>query len=246
MIRRFIPVIALAVGLGSATSPLRANSAAPIEILLEGITKFDGWADLTSFNYPGYSSGNWPQPIESNQPGSGSALFDKTEGPAYPGSVSVYSPFNQSWFSVYDNNPVANLQTVVFQIEIGEGPEGDLIPEDFPTLTYNEGETAGVSLILSELLVQEFDGYWPTIDGPKPVYRNLWIFQWTFSEVPVEITSFAIHWGVEAHSQIYALQLNQSDTFSPAIPEPSTIALCMAGLAFLCWTAKRRKQTQIC
>src|SRR5690554_5138230 len=119
-----------------------------IDPQLPGQTSYDGWlpfwnedngkrtSSLTQTYNPGYpkhpGSDPWPNPITSKQGSAGHdaglmKIANGTRGGAYPGDSSLYfgglgSVVNNfgGTVSVFDDTPVANLATVVFQIDIGE------------------------------------------------------------------------------------------------------------------------------
>lgn len=218
---------------------------------LPGTTQQDDWKVLTAGNYPGYPDAflatPWSTPITANTPGS--AALNKTSGTGSPFHSSLYSGgFNSTpntfggGFVLSDSAPVAGLETVLFQIEIGEAFGFDFWNEAFPTLSYNEGTQALVAPIFA-LISSEFAGTFPNPEGGEdlPIFINTWGFQWDLSGISEPITSFEINWSVVQHSQTYDLQLNQGDTFAMAIPEPSSLALLIGALGVGGFFAVRRR-----
>ncbi len=202
-----------------------------LDASLGGDTQTDGWENLTAANNPGYGSfpgaASWPAPIGSNAAGSGDAEFNKISGNGYPAGSSVYAPFTNTVFRISDNTAVANLETVVFQIQIGTAYGLDLTSA--PTLSYNGGSqalTATFSQLVSSVANGDFGG--------SPTNLNTLAYQWDLSSVSEEITSFAIDWTVASHTQTYALQMDQGSVMSQlvAVPEPGTYAIA-GGLLLL-------------
>lgn len=226
-------------------------TAATIDVGLTGTTSKDGWYNLTSANFTGYGSfpgsGAWPSPIESNTPGSGDATLNKTAGAAYLGGEGVYSggfsgTANTSGasFLASDSTVVDGLKTVVFQIEIVQAYGYDFYNNVLPTLSYNGGNqqiTAGYTKILS----QYQNGTFETPDGTQPLYVTLYGLQWDLSSISTPITSLEITWTTVQHSVIYAAQLDQSNTFTQVVPEPSTYALIGLGLGALLFMRRIRR-----
>jgi hypothetical protein len=246
---------ALASVLFAAGAAQAQTTPDPIAITLAGNTSYDGWNNLTAANYPGFpgfpGTGNWPHPITANTPGSGDATFNKIAngngGGAEPAGSSIYNggfsadPNTQgATFAVADSTPLANLQTLVFQLDIGQAFGYDLWNGALPTLTYTT--SAGVFNAAASFfgtLVKYDTG--ESVDMPigpggsleaVEIYQNLYAYQFDLSGVTDPITGFAIDYIGVQHSQIYAMQLDQSDvaysqaayTQSAAVPEPSTVA----------------------
>jgi hypothetical protein len=221
--------------------------ASPIDPGLSGNTQYDGWADLTAANNPGYpgfpGSAPWPAPIGSNQTGSGDADLDKVAGNAYPASAAIYFGGFGSAPNTYagtlelsDATPVADVETIILQVEIGEALGYDFYDDVFPTLSYNGG-TQALGPDNTFLVDQVLDGYVDTPAGPQPVYINTWMVQWDARSLGA-ISDFAIEFSGVEHSQVYALRLDQSDVY--AIPEPGSAALCLVGLAGLALASRKR------
>jgi hypothetical protein len=243
----------------------------PVAITLDGNTSYDGWNNLTAANYPGFpafpGTGNWPHAIVANTPGSGDATFNKIAngngGGAEPAGSSIYNggfsadPNTQgATFAVADATPLASLQTVIFQLDIGEAFGLDLYNGTAPTLTYTTGfGTFTEAAAFSDILIRYDTG--ESVDMPigpggelEPVeiYQNLRAYQFDLSGVGDPIASFEIDYTGVQHSQIYAMQLDQSDAvysqpaYIQAVPEPSTYALAsLAGGGGLLLHTLRRK-----
>lgn len=222
---------------------------------LSGTTQYDGWADLNATNFPGYGvypgSAAWPTPIGSNQAGSGDGAFNKTYGNGYPPSSGNYVYVTQfgggtfdptvvvGSFAVGDLTPVDGVKNVLFQTLMGGalmmgGEYVEFGSGIHPVLNYNGGSQSLVAdyyqLIWTGIVTS------PQGDGDG-FLRG---FQWDLSAAVDPITSFEINWSNANHAQIYGMQLDQSDVFGQAIPEPSALMLIALGGGFL--MARRRKR----
>jgi hypothetical protein len=133
---------------------------------------------------------------------------------------------------VSDLTPLANLKTLVFQIQIGEATGYDLYSA--PALKINGGSSV-VNLLFSGILNRFQSGTFtsPATGLDEPVYLNTRGYQWDVSSLGT-VTSFAIDFSGVTHSQIYGLQLDQSSSvFSSAvIPEPNVGGLVLAAACF--------------
>ncbi|MEM6333900.1 MAG: PEP-CTERM sorting domain-containing protein [Planctomycetota bacterium] len=225
---------AAAATLSMATA---VHAIGPVPVSLPGTTDFDGWDDLTTSNpqisstvipfpfpaFPGFSP--WPTSIDPTVTGSTGAAFDKVSGAGYPASVSIYaSPFGNGVFSVSDPTPLADLETIVFQVQIGEGSAGYL--QSVPTLTVNGGTVVptfsrGITDVTSEPI--------PFL-GNAIIPLTTFAYQWDLSGLG-PITDFDIQFATSGTSTtIFALQLDQGDTFANAnVPEPASLALLATG-----------------
>jgi len=250
MKRHTMLMAAASLGLASTSFAALTNYTLP------GTSDLDGWDNLTVSNpqvvangsFPGFpGSGPWPEPIESvltrgtptasDDDPTGDATFDKVLGNGYPAGSSIYaSPFEPAGtFTVADDTPVADLEQVIFQIEVGEGSDGFL--DGDPTLTVN-GSTS-VALDDSGILSSVFDP-----DGDfGPLTINTLAYQWDLSSLPGPITDFNVDYTLAGTSvQIYEMQLDQGDSFSAqVVPEPSAFA-AIAGLIVLGLVASRRRR----
>ena len=213
-----------------------------------GSSGSDAWVNVNSANFFGYGGfpGNspWPAPIGSNGTGSGDADLSRvagspTGGGPFLSSSSIYfGNFSQipnalgGTLRVSDSTPLANLKTLVFQIQIGEATGYDLYSA--PALKINGGSSI-VNPLFSGILNRFQSGTFPSpaTGLDEPVYVNTRGYQWDVSSLGA-ITSFAIDFSGVTHSQIYGLKLDQSSSvFSTAvIPEPNVGGLVLAGAFF--------------
>lgn len=254
----------LTLPLHSSATPI--NDASPQTITLTGTTDVDTWittsstSGLTAAANPGYpsfftSTNPWPAPIGSHV--GGDATLNKTAngagGGPFPSGESIYfgsfgtvvNTFGGS-LAVTDTTPISGLQTVVFQLEIGEAWGYDLFDGELPTLTYTYDNGSGtqtsdvLSASFSTILVSAFNGTVEMPSGTEEIYINLYALQWDLSAIEDNITSFTIEFSAVEHAQVYAAQVNQSDTMTQVVPEPSTYAMFGAGFGLLLWRLRRR------
>lgn len=214
---------------------------------LPGETQYDGWDPTIASAYPGYpgfpGSGAWPNPLGSNTAGSGDAGLVKVAngsgGGPFPATDSLYfggfsndPNVNGGTVAATDATPVANLATVVFQINIGEGPQGhDFFNAVLPVLNYNGGSQAIVAT-LSDLVAELDTGETftnPETNEEEPIFINTWMVQWDLSSIVDPVTSFSVQFTAVQHAQVYAVRLDQY----AAIPEPAGVLMLTAGSAGL-------------
>jgi hypothetical protein len=224
--------------------------AVPIDPGLTGTTQVDGWAGLTAANYPGYpafpGAGAWPTPIGSNQPGSGDAELAKVSGNATPLGAAIYfggfssTPNTPSGIlRVGDTSAIANLETVVLQIVIGEAFGYDFFNGVFPALSYNGGSqnlAAGLRVLRSQVQTGTFTN--PITMEEEPIFTNEYLLQWDLSSLGA-ITDFGIQFQGVQHAQLYELRLDQGDAYT-LVPEPATALQLLAGLLGLGLVSRRR------
>ncbi len=223
-------------GLILASGP--AAMAAVIDVDLPGTTRQDDWTDLTAMRNPGYpgfpGTAGWTTPIASDQAG---ATYTKTAGGGFPAGQGIYifsgtevpNTYGGS-FAVRDESPAANLQTIVFQIEVTEAHEYDFLDEEAPTLTLNGGMAAPATP-LESLIAQVESGirYIPETEQEVPIFVNTWLFQWDLAGFAGPVTSFSIDWDLVEHTVTHSMRLTQS-----SVPEPASVAIAAAsGIALL-------------
>ncbi|NCY21731.1 PEP-CTERM sorting domain-containing protein [bacterium] len=257
MFYRILPILILwIVGLaGTGMSQLRVVDFGT------GISEMDGWANINSVNFSGYGgfpgSSNWPAPIGSNVDGSGDAQLSRvagspTGGGPFLSSTSIYfGNYAQvanalgGTLRVSDSTPLANLKTIVFQIQIGEVLGYDFYnPTGAPALKVNGGSSV-VNPLFSGVLDRYQSGVFtsPATGNDEPVFVNTWGYQWDVNSLG-PISSFSIDFSAVTHSQVYALKLDQGTAlFNVAmIPEPGVSWMLLSGLG---WLLVRRRSCKL-
>ncbi len=220
---------------------LSQHGFALIAIDLPGNTNYSGWTGLTSANnpgYPGFGSGElWPSPILPNVSGSATTVgLDKISGPGNPGGGSLYSFAAPTTFTLASTSPLASLQTLVLQLDMGNGADGIFFGAA-PVLGLNGG-TQSFAADYTATATGDFPFSNPTTGDPG--FSTILAFQWDLSTFVDPITSYDITWTVHDHSQTYAIQLNTGDTAVQAIPEPTSAILL--GIAGLMLASKRKRR----
>jgi len=168
--------------------------------------------------------------------GSGGGAFPSSSSLYFGGMSDARNNYNGT-LAVIDTTPVSGLANVVFQIQIGEiwgydfwDGDGDGA-SDLPLLSYNGGAQnlpATYAAITHQIQNDTYD----TPTGEEPVYINTHLLQWDLSSVAEPITEFSISFSGVQHAQVYAMRLDQSDTFS-VVPEPAALGLCGIGMLLL-------------
>ena len=257
---RVLSTAALALLAGAAQAQTYTPGQALTDPGLVGNTQYDGWIGLTSSNYPGFGgfpgTSDWPGAIGSNRTADnqfnaaepGDAELVKVAngnggGPYLAGGSIYFGGFsadinnNGGTLAVTDTTPVDDLNNVVFQIQIGEAWTFDFLDEALPTLSYNGGDQQLAAT--TTLITERF--YNGTVDmptGPEDVFINTYMLQWDLTGVAEPITDFSVEFTAVQHAQLYGLQLDQSDVYTP-VPTPG--ALACAAAAGLIATRRRRR-----
>lgn len=221
-----------------------AGVAQTVDVMLPGVTSFDGWEELTVVNFssadygtfPGLSP--WAAPIGSNVAGSGDAELSKVGGAGYPAARGIYhggfslepNSFGGS-LQISDSTVVADLETVVLQVQIGQAFGFDFFNGALPVLGYNAG---GQALAGQSAVVNSFvDGTFNVPGaGPQPLLINTYLIQWDLRGIGESISSIELDWSTVMHAQTIALRLDQSDTYANVVPAPGAAAVLLgaAGL----------------
>ncbi|MGE9267057.1 MAG: hypothetical protein ACQKBY_03080 [Verrucomicrobiales bacterium] len=206
-------------------------------------------------NYPGFTS--WSNPMAANSStGSFTAALNYGSAGAgggpyaagqriYAGGMSLIPNTDGGQLLLSDATPLADLQTLVFQIQIGGAFGYDFHNNTLPTLTIN-GTGASLAADFSSIIDHASGTY--TLEGDDlDIEARTYTMQWDLSGITEPITSFELAIDIVQHAQIYGLQLNQSDAshassiLPAAIPEPSLAILSLCALPAL---VRRNRQTR--
>lgn len=165
-------------------------------------------------------------------------------GSLYFGGFSADVNNNGGTLSVTDSSPLAGLQTIAFQVGIGEAWTHDFYNQALPTLSYTTASGSVTSVAASNSRVAEafFNGKVAMPTGDENVYINQYLLQWDLSGVTQPITSFSISFTGVQHAQLYGLTLTQAAV--AAVPEPSTYAMLLAGALMVGGVSAARRRQQ--
>lgn len=248
--------ILIALGLFPAAF-LQANLASYV---LLGTSEFEAWENLSNTNaqvvaaaattattddFPGFpGSGPWPTALMPDAASSaGNAEFNKISGNGYTATESIYNfpgfspaPPNPGNYSVDNSSPLAGLETVVFQIDVGEG---NGFFDAVPLLSLNAGASQLAPDFSSTSAGRTFDN---PQNPSEQLTSTIFAYQWDLSSFGA-ITDYSIQWGSAAHSTIYEMQLDSGDSFNQVVPEPSAFA-ALVGAAALGLVLSRRRQIE--
>ncbi len=234
----FVPLATLAF-----VSTATLSSAAFLTPSFSGSTQNDAWSQssLTAASNPGFptiatGASAWPSAIGSSS--GGDATFNKISGEGYPtngfgGGIYMFTvgagAGTGGTFNILDSTAVLNLETVLFQIDL-EGVGSGWQDYFTISLNYNGGSQALASTW------QATSAAGPAMGGGT---RQIVAFQWDLSAISA-ISSFEIVFHGNEHSLIYGQQLDQSDTMTQVVPEPSTWAMLFVGCGMAIWFKRRR------
>ncbi len=191
--------------------------SAAVSIILPGTTETASWTlNVSNYGAPTYPTGfgtagnAWGAPAAPVS-GTATALLDKVSGGGAFYPTYLYTSGVTGAFRLYDADPQAALQTIVFQ--------GNLSADVSPLLNYNGGtqSVAATYFYLSDNATG-YDDY---------------VYQWDLSGIAMPITSYDIRFG--AHFAATSLTVDTGSSFSQVIPEPSSavFGFMALGLTFI-------------
>ncbi len=210
-----------------------SQSHAAITLTLPGNTESALWTPLNNVKYP--SSAGWnsfgmnTQPFQAalspNPESTLGGTFNKLSGGGYFASSSIYNFGVPGTFHISDLSPLAGLETVVFQADLGTALAA------VPILNYNGGSQA-----LAPIFQTTAPGNFLSSFGGPPAPTTNYAWQWDLSAV--EVTSYEVRFTTIEHGTIFRLDVAASDSFAQVIPEPSSLMLGVVGV--LVFTRRRR------
>ncbi|MBK1880957.1 PEP-CTERM sorting domain-containing protein [Luteolibacter pohnpeiensis] len=251
--------LALSLCLGAASMASTTLNGVTLEPIsgLSSDSSYASWNDLSSSTitttggFPGNSI--W-SPINSqnnqNDPSTQlTKISNGAEGGAFVASSSIYfGGFSSSsnlfggTLSLSTSDPIVGLQTILFQIQIGEAYGYDFYNHELPLLSYTlSGDSTIYTIVASgSSLYDQFDaGTFSTPDGDEVLYTNTYALWFDLSGIVGDIDRFDITWSAVQHAQIYGISIQQDDTtvdasiLPAAVPEPAISLLSAIGLAGL-------------
>lgn len=174
-------------------------------------------------------------------------------GPYAAGSSMYYGGFNANpninggTLALSSSTPLDSLQTVLFQIQIGEAMTYDFYDGALPTLSYTLAGDAN-SYTLAASASSNYhklnNGTVQMPTGMEPIYVNSYAMWFDFSAVVGDVESFNVSWTGVQHAQLYGVSIQQDDValtssvLPISVPEPSAALLGSIGFFFL---LRRRK-----
>lgn len=242
--------IILAFQLVICSAPLSFSQIIDVNFAGGGTTSYSAWSNINSFNYVGYGSfpGNlpWPAPIIATQGSTNSTLNriagSPTGGGPFLASESIYfGNFAQTpnalggTLRISNNLSLTNLQTLIFQIQIGEALGYDFFePAGLPKLSINGLTNASSFSTFTNLVTRFQNGVFPSPETgqDEPVWVNTLAYQWNITNAST-ITNYHIDFSGVTHSQVYAMRWDGTTVLqsTPVIPEPSLFGLLMLAAA---------------
>lgn len=216
-------------------------AAETLALPLEGTTSADVWdaGSLSTTANPGFPGATtyaqpWPSSIPTSNGGDAflSKLANGPTGAPIPSGQSIYfvSFFNTAntfggTLGVHDDTPLASLNTIAFQLEIGGANGYDLYnnhlagPPDLSAVKLHYTTTGGATGTLqadSHAILDRFYTFaidMPTgpngEDQPEDIYNRLYGLQWDLSGIG-PVSEFHIEFSGVEHAQLYQLRLDQS------------------------------------
>jgi len=188
--------------------------SAAISITLPGITETSLW-ELNRTNYLSVTTNSFRTATipwtASAIPTSGtsSALFNKVSGGGYMATTFMYTAPVGGSFRLYDESPLAAMETIVMQGYISDPFDG------MPVFNFNGGSQ---SIPASFSIIVSGEGY----------PARAW--QWDLSGVAGPIDRYEILFS--GHFATNSLIVDSGTTFLQVIPEPSSALLACSALAF--------------
>jgi hypothetical protein len=188
--------------------------SAAISFTLPGIAETSSW-ELNRTNYLSVTSNTFRTAtipwVASAIPTSGtsSALFNKVSGGGYMATTFMYTAPVGGSFRLYDESPLAEMETIVMQGYISDALDG------MPVFNFNGGS-------------QSIPASFSTIVSGATYPARAW--QWDLSGVVGPIHRYEILFS--GHFAATSLRVDSGNTFFQVIPEPSSALLACSALGF--------------
>ncbi len=224
---------------------------------VEGVdfnVKYNGWENLTSTSgiAATYLTTGALAQQGTSADNTDAARLLRTAGAHFPASLGLYSFSTGSAFQIVENNPLADVSQILFQVVLGEtrtplgeaDAVGNVPPENWVDANGNPSPVPVYPIDDDNF---SFDGLIPTlfingdtvngIAGTAELFNqhhgvessigtvtlNENIFAWDVSSLG-PITSFAVDFGVRVHSVFPEVALYQTDYVAPTVT-PGTSAV---------------------
>lgn len=162
----------------------------------------------------------------------------------------IYAFFTPTHYAVTSSAPLANTNTLVFQLSLGSGLSGAFggAPMDFlsaPTLKLTLADNSIVSLAANYSLLEGSTPYTVTQIGLNTTLETLG-YQWDLSSVGQAITGYEIDFQTAYHAMVFGADTTAStQSFNTSVlstvPEPGT---AMFGLLLIGGLVTRRYRFQ--
>jgi hypothetical protein len=205
----------------AVTGLAQANATYEGIVDVAGSVSVDGWNELNRNRTGGaLTEAELIAGIGSNVAGSGDAVFTRLSGSHYPAGYGLYG--SNSVFTFTDSTVASNIGSLVFQGIINDFDAQFGAAPFTLTLSLNGGSEALSATSVSSVL--------------NGGVSDLHTYTWDLSGVSTPITSYTLTLSA-GFSQVLALQVDQV----AAVPEPSTYAMAIAGLALVGVMARRRR-----
>lgn len=194
--------------------------SATVSITLPGSTESSSWV-LNSTNYPSpvYPAG-FAGPVSAwgaaaaPTSGDSSALLNKVSGGGGFFTSYMYTEGAIGSFRIYDDSPLASLQTLVFQ--------GNMSLNPTPVLNLNGGAQSVAATYFHQNEIPGYDDF---------------TYQWDLTGVTDPITSYEILFS--GHFAATSFEIDAGSNFAQVVPEPSA---CLLGCSALALTLIRRRR----
>lgn len=197
---------------------------------LTGNASSDGWDNLTTSSGIGEV---WPAAFGSNEAGSGDADLERLSGTHFAAGLGLYSYMSGSVLEISDATALTDVETIVVAFRYGENAENPSFLTG-PSLTINDSTVVGsagntLNLGIQSVYVEAMGDY---VDYSTKIY------QWDVSGLGV--ASFDIEFDLGMHTSLVGIQMEQSDSYTEAIPEPATLMLLGSAGGALCLLRRLR------
>lgn len=241
-------------------------------------TRRSEWLQMNSSNYyahPGFGYGTWQWALPPNTTyfttGTSARLYKGTlSNPTMaqygnPGGIGgLYTGMARTSFLLWEESPVADLHTVIFQAYLTTGSEPGWVSDPYqdvngdfyvagdglPTLTLFFADGREPQKFTAEDSTAELYesretvfGHTEELDAELNIYENYRSYRWDLNNlglVASDIVRFGIEFTLEAHVAFRSMSLDQAGGM---VPEPGHLALLLGFSLTVVTLLRRRKCT---